>query len=230
MTKISKFRKFISNSLNPSDLYEALRPLVLMLFISGIPPYELNPSAKTNLSKCVIVGRFIGVLYMAIFITSFAMTIGDLTIVTSFFMAYGLSQVVDVILMTSTLFAMVLIYLSAFFKKYHFDDVVNILAKVDTRLTKIAIDLSHRKTILTFVKYISLTAVVYCLYILGSYLLLNGSLDSPFTWISYFVPHFIIAQTIVKYLTTTKIIRHRFATLNKVSCRYCKNILKYFKL
>lgn len=216
MKKISEFRKFIRNLRYPSDLYDALHPLVLMLFITGIPPYELT-SAKKILTKRVILGRFIGILYLAIFITSFAMTVLNLTIVTSSFLGYGLSQVVDVVVMTSTLFAIVLVYMSAFVKKFHFGDVVKILVTVDTRLTKVGINLNHRKTVLVFMKYIVLTTIVYCLYILGSFLLLNGSLGSHFTRISYFLPHLIIAQTLVKYLTTTKIIRHRLASLNKVS-------------
>lgn len=227
MKTLNKFRKFIKNLLNPTDLYGSLRPLVLMLFISGIPPYELCRSANENRSKRVTWGRIIGVLYLAIFISTFAMTIGNLTIVTSFILALGLSQFVDIVLMTSSLFAMVLVYLSSFVKKYHFGDVVKILAMVDTRLINVGVNLNHKKTVLTFMKYIALTAVVYGLYILGSYFLLNDCLGSHPNRFSYFAPHYIIAQTLVKYLTTSQIIRHRFTSLNKVSSRYSKTLNTY---
>lgn len=220
MKKLSNFLKCITNFLYPSDLYESLRPLVLMLLISGIPPYELNP-AKKNLSTCVIIGRLIGILYLAMFIVSFALTINDATTVKSFFLAVGLPELVDVVMMTSTLFAMVLVYLSGFVKKYNFGDVVDILATVDSRLAKIGVNLNHSKNVLNFMKIVALTVLLYVIYICGrSYRILNALYHqaSPSTWISYFIPHYIIAQILVKYLTTTNIIQHRFATLNSVSC------------
>lgn len=221
MKNISKFREFINKLLYPSDLYESLRPLVLIMLISGIPPYELNPSAKRNLSTRVIVGRCIGILYLIMFITSFALIVGDLSILESFFMAYGLPELIDTVMRTTTLFAMVVVYLSAFVKKYHFGDVIKIVSAVDTRLAKVGVNLNHRNTVVNFTKIVALTALVYGFYIFGRTYRILSAPDhdaAPSTWISYFVPHYIITQIVVKYLTTTNIIQHRFTTLNKVSC------------
>lgn len=213
-------KKFIKKLLYPSDLYESLRPLVFMLFVDGIPPYKLNSSANANRSKRVILGRIIGSIYLAMFCVSYALTIGNLNIFTSFFMDYKLAQVVDTVLITSTLFAMFLVYLSAFVKKHHFCDIVKILVDVDTRLIKFGVNLNHRKSVLALMKFSAVTAVVYFFYVIGSYQLLSmfNHRAYLYTWISYFMPHYILALILFKYLTITKIIRHRFATLNKVSC------------
>lgn len=219
MKKISKFRKFINKLLHPKDLYESLWPLTVMLFISGIPPYE-TIATKMNCSTRVILGRIIGILYLAMFITSYALTVGNQNIFTSFFMSYQIAQIVDIVLMTSTLFAIFLVYLSTYLNKYHFSDILKILVDVDTRLSsKFGINLKHRRTVLALVKFAAVTMVVYDLYVIGSYQLLSmfNHRAYLYTWISYFMPHYILALIFFKYLTITSIIRHRFTTLNKVS-------------
>lgn len=212
--------KFLIKLMHPTNIYEALRPLVLMLLVLGIPPYELRPTVNERTSKRVHFGRVLGFLYLVQFIYSFSFTIGQGTIFTSLFLNKTITEITDSVLITLTMFAMLLVYLSGFVQKYNLRDIVQTLHRVDLRLVRLpGVHLRHSKTVVKIFKYSLLSAFLFAIYVSGSYRMIRQFNHETYlhVWISYFMPHHILMHILFKYLTIVNIIRVRFTINNKVS-------------
>lgn len=212
--------KFLIKLAHPSNLYEALRPLVFLLSIAGIPPFDLRPPVNVRLSKRICFGSALGLVYLLIFIGSFSLTFGQLTIFTSVFTNQSVSQIADLVLVTSTLFAMLFVFLSVFVKKYNFRDIVHIIYRVDLRLVRLpGVQLQHSKTVVKIFKYSVISSLLYFFYVFGSYHMMKYFNHDAyfFALVSYFMPHQIFILVLFKYHTVLHVIRVRFTIINKVS-------------
>lgn len=216
--------KFLVKLIHPTNIYEALRPLVLMLFLIGIPPFELSPTVNKKTSKRVYFGRALGLLFLIQFFASFSLTVGR-TIFTSIFLNESITQIADSVLVTATMIAMFIVYLSVFMKKYNLKDIVHIIYRVDLRLARLkGVRLRHSRTVVKIFKYSVLSAIFYVIYVSGSYqmIVLFNHDTYLHVWISYFMPHHILMHILFKYLVIVNVIRVRFTINNKVS-RAVKN-------
>lgn len=207
--------------MQPTNIYESLRPLVFLLLVIGIPPFELRPTINERTSKRVKFGRTLGLLFLLLFIASFSLSVSCGTIFTAIFLDEAITEIADTVLVTSTLFAMLLVYLSVFVKKYNLRDIVQILHRVDLRLARLkGVRLQHNKTVVKIFKYTVISAFFYSIYVSGSYQMIRRFNHNTYLyiWISYFMPHHILMHVLFKFLTMLNIIRIRFTINNKVSC------------
>lgn len=219
-----KVKSYFVNLIFPTNLCDALQLIVFFLSWTEIPSFRRMSPART-IGDCshklsVLFGRLMSFTMLLMFTYCYVLTVMQPVIFTANFDEFPLFQTVDTILVTASMFAMCLVYLSPIWQRYTLSDIIKILILTDDHLERVSgVQPRHQQTVLYLLKRLVSNLFLYALYVAVSVWLFNQHQHKTEfnTWISYFMPHYIISQIVLKKLTMTQLLQDRFANLNKVS-------------
>lgn len=207
----------------PKNLIDSLRLMVFVLNACGLPPFCLTQrKAITRWSKRIIFGHIFSVILFVIIVDCFIRTIQFFYLLVPTLGKDHLFPFVNLFLVTSfATFAVSLVYISPVWKRYTLLNVIHIFEIVDGRLERL-MDMRQRylRTMLHSMKLCILNVILFGVYIFACVRLFSIYKHKQkwlYTWISYFLPQFILWQIVFKYLTMTELMRFRFASVNQVS-------------
>lgn len=205
----------------PTNLKEALRLMVFVLVIAGIPPFRLtlNKAAAARLSNRVRFFHANCFIILCLFFYCYIRTIKLEVILTASYEESPLFRIIDIVMVTIALFAMCQVYLWPIWNKFSVVTVVHILVRVDEHLERLGIEPSHRQTVLFVVKRLFFNVTCYGIYIAASYKLMAifKHEREMYAWLSYFAPQYTLSLILLKYMTITHCLRVRLESLSKVS-------------
>lgn len=216
---ILRFARWFKFKVFPHDIYESLRPMIWIFLLLGVLPLRISGSRGNYRLKQVYLGYLTAFIMLLIMIFSYLVTISLESIFLTYFMAHPFSNVVDRVLITSSLLGTIMIYFKNIRRSYGFVRIVQRLADVDDRLKAIGGRMRHGHTTFDILLRLTSGTTLFSVYVSGSYHLLSvqGRRTHLTTWVAYFVPHMLLMMVLFQHRTVMHLLVNRFAEMARVS-------------
>lgn len=201
--------------LNPTNIYQANRPLLFISFLMGILPFRLNINNTLQVTWYGFINTF---LHILIFSSCFVITISTRDSFINYFFTTSISLFGDALLLVISFIAITIIFTTSIWKRYALINSLKELYNIDEQLQQLGVDINYKCTLHFILFSLILKYIVYTIYFSGSFMLLrNYNIRPNFTaWISYFLPHFMISMVSIQFFCIVKQITQRLSLINNV--------------
>lgn len=218
MNKIKNISTAFKSYFNPTDIFEALRPILLSSVYVGVLPLKLI-GKKPNRSYAVSpFGFFNATWHICLFGFCFYKTVWSGSLFQYFFEDSSIAAIAEIFQLILALFAMIVVYTVPFAKRMKFIALINMLNQIDGSLISIGINQNYKKMLQVILTYMTSALIVFIVYICGCNILMRTPNHEAnfYAWITYFLPHIVLGQITLKFTILIKSICYRFICVNQV--------------
>lgn len=214
MKKLKKWLAEAKAIFYPKCVYGSLFPLVFSLKWSGLLPYKVVDqnfiSSKT--------GYVVASINQLAFAYAFVLTIMKNTSFIECFFKTDISKVGNQLHFVVSIASMIIIYASCLLQKKQIKNIFDRLYRIDSKLNQLSFHLDYRRGFrYNFIALIFLWTFYYS-FTLGSIALILSS-NKKFqvhSWVSYFLPNFMVNLIVFMFVCVLKQIRSRYGGCNQV--------------
>lgn len=209
---------WLKTFLNPVDIYAAQTPLLKLSLITGIAPLKLIGSPGNRRLEVNLFGFMNTFLHICLFFGCYVRTIFFHESIVSYFFKTEISAVGDTLQLCIGLIGIIVTLLYSLIQRNKFVAWFHLMAKIDDHFKEIGVETDYKST-LKFISWVLLfKAIFFIAYLVGSWILFKTENIYPnfSCWVSFFLPHLMIAIIVVLFLCLVKQMKHRFLLLNKV--------------
>lgn len=216
---ICRFAKWIKFKIFPQDIYESLRPMIWIFLMIGVLPLRISGRRGNYHLQTVFLGYLTAFIMLIMMIYCYLTSLPLERIFLSYFMNHSFSAVVDRLLITSSLFATMMVYFKNIRRSYGFVRIIERLADVDQMLKTIGGRMKHGSTTVNIIMRLMSGSTLFSIYVIGSYKMLNGQEMQTHltTWVAYFLPHLLLMLVLFQHRTVMHLLVNRFAETSRVS-------------
>lgn len=209
---------------DPLNLYESMRPLVNTCSYMGFLPVYLTgqrPDRRFAVQRLFYVN---GVLHMLLFLVALLRSIRtSRSLFSYFFGGSTITRISELFQLVTAFAAMGIVYVVSFANRYRFVAAVDALHLVDRRLDReLGIRQNYRAVFVWTLWNMLANVIVLAVYVYGCVMLVHystrtrGHYVSMSTFVSYFMPHAVLAQIVFKHRVWMRHIVRRAKLLNGV--------------
>lgn len=215
MEKLTNCWKKLKSILHPKNVYGSQYPLVNSLNCSGLVPYRV---VEQNILKRCKWCYFIASTNIIIFTYAFALTVKANTSFIECFFRNDLSKVGNNLHFVVSFLSMFTIYISCFYQRKKMKNVFDRLFQIDLKLKNLLTELSHRRGLRFNFIVLIVTWTVYYTFIVGSISMIVTTKKKfvVHSWVSYFLPNFMVNFIIMMFVCVMKQIKTRYEGCNQV--------------
>lgn len=223
-----RFPNPFKNLMNPTNVYNAQRPLLKLTLLSGIVPYKITNDGNSRLQISVF-GFTILILHLSLFGFCYVRTITAHESIVSYFFKTEISVLGDTLQLCIGLIGIFSVFLYSLVQRHKFVLWFHLMSRIDEQLKEIGIETDYKSTIKFIFLVLFVKFIFFNTYLIGSWILFKIAGVSPnyACWIVFFMPHIFISIIVVLFICLVKQMKHRFFMLNKVSFLTCWNHSNY---
>lgn len=203
---------------NPTDIYGAQRPLLILSYLSGITPFKLVGPTNNRRLEVTVMGFVNTFLHILIFGVCFILTLQRNESIIGYFFKTEISRIGDTLQLCTGLIALTITFICCLIRRYTIINVFHMMSRIDDRLKELGVETDYKTTLHYILLVLLVEALIYFTYLIGSVYLLKSFEVYPviYVWVSFFLPCLIVSTIVAKFLCLVKQLRHRFLLLNKV--------------
>lgn len=216
MDKLRKcWKKMGKDILNPKSVYGSHFPLIFSLCCSGLVPYKVVGLNLKRSKWCYLIGGVNQIL----FAFAFVQTIMKNTSFIECFFQSDISKVGNSIHFVVSFVSMIIIYASCFCQRMKVKKVFDRLFQIDLKLKILSFQQNYRQRFrYNCAALIVVWSVFYLLLIFGISMVYSSKKKfSLHSWVSYFLPNFMVNIIIFMFKCVLKQIRISFDGCNQVT-------------
>lgn len=214
MDKLKLCWKKLKEFSNPKNIYGSIFPLIFTLCCCGLVPYKVVGEDLKRTKWCYFIAGINQIMFAYVFVVTI---VEDTTFIECFFKT-DISKVGNKIHFFVSFASMAIIYTSCFYQRMKLKNVIERLHPIDLRLEKLAFEVEHRQGFRFICVALTVLWILYFLFTFGS-LSMIFRYNKNFlmhTWVSYFLPNFMVNLIIFMLVCVLKQIGMRYAGCNKV--------------
>lgn len=220
--------RYIRHFFDPLNVYESMRPMLVMCSLTGILPVYMvgtRPDRRYAISRLFYMITVTQLVWFTIAMMRSFRTRG----LFSYFIEFqAFTRLFNVFQLLSSVAAMSIAYGICFIYRYRFVAVVTAIHMVDGRLERdFRVRHNHWKSFVSILLNMAASVALYFGYVFICVWLIRWSSNhevSLSTFISYFMPHTVLAQIVFKHRILMQQIQRRWEHLNRVErdrCVFC---------
>lgn len=211
---------YIRDFFDPSNVFESMRPMVIMCSLTGILPCYMvgkRPDRRYTITRWFYV---ITVTQLMWFIMAMIRSFRTRGLFSYFIEFEEFTRVFEIFQVISSVAAISVTYAFCFAYRYRFVAAVATVHLVDQRLERdFGVRHDHWKSFVWILWNMAASLALFFGYVFSCVWLVRGSSGhevSLSTFISYFMPHTVLAQIVFKHRIVVRQIQRRWELLNRV--------------
>lgn len=211
--------RYVRDYVNPLNVYESLRPLVNICNYIGILPVCMigrRPNRRFGIARLFYINT---VLHLLLFVVALLRSMRNGSLFSHFFDFDAFTSISEIFQLITAFASMGVVYAVCFAHRYRFVAAVDQLQLVDRRLEhKLGIVQDYWRDFVWIMWNIVAYVVVFAIYVAGCVMLIKMSDHevSMSTFVSYFMPHTVVAQIVFQHRCWVWLIVRRATDLNGV--------------
>lgn len=209
---------YIRDYFDPQNVYEAMRPLINSSGYVGVLPLQLSGKRPNRCYRVARIGYLNAVLHIVLFVVSLMRSLRTCSLFASFFSSDRITSLSEIFQLITAFAAMGVVYVVCFAKRYRFVAVVNMLHQIDQSLVRMGVVQDFVSMFRSICWDLLWTMVIFAAYVASCVVLVEFSdhTVTVTTFVTYFLPHTVVAQIVFMYRMITRQIIVRMICLNKV--------------
>lgn len=211
-------QNYARDYVNPQNVYESMRPLVNLCSYLGILPICMvgrRPNRRFAVTRLFYVTT---VMHLLLFVTALWRSMRSGSLFSHFFEFDTFTAISELFQLMTAFAAMGVVYAVCFANRYSYVAAVDALARVDRGLRRLSVRHDHWASFVWTLWNMLASVVVFTFYVAGCVVLVKyaGQSVSVSTFVSYFMPHTIVAQITFHHRIWVRQIVNRVQHLNGV--------------
>ena len=211
--------KWIRKLAQADDVYQSLKPLILLSYISGLDPIRLSSTTPSKSVTDSTVGFIMYFCSVIGFVTCLVLSYKQGETIIGYFFKTEITRIGDTLQRFTGVIGTVTIFGISMVKRTSTSKILVLMADVDNELLKLNQSVNYNKT-LQYSYVVMICMIIFnCCFLIISYTLLRiaGVHPSVSVFLSFSLPQIQVCIVVVKFLCMVRLIRHRFVKLNKVN-------------
>lgn len=212
------FIQYMREYFSPQNVYEAIRPLVSTSSYFGLLPIRLTGKRPDRHYRVSRLCYLTTVLHLILFVVSLTRSLGTSSLFSHFILYDNVARVSELFQLITAFAAMGVVYAVCFAKRYCFVAFVDMLNQIDRSLATLGVVHNFVAMFRSICWDLLATSLIFIAYI-GSCVVLVVYSDHTVgvtTFVTYFLPHTVVAQIVYKYRMITRQIICRMSCVNEV--------------
>lgn len=211
--------RYVRDYVNPLNVYEALRPMVNICNYTGLLPICMigrRPNRRFGIARTFYCNT---VLHLLLFVVALLRSMRNVSLFSYFFEFDAFNSISELFQLITAFAGMGVVYAVCFAYRYRFVAAVDQLQLVDGRLDReLGIVQDHWRDFVSIMWNIGVYMVIFSIYVAGCAMLVRMSDHevSVSTFVSYFMPHIVVAQIVFLHRCWVRLVVRRSADLNGV--------------
>lgn len=184
----------------------------------GLLPIQLTGKRPDRCYRMSRLGYINAVAHIILFLVSLMRSLRTASLFSSFFSSDKITSLSELFQLITAFAAMGVVYVVCFAKRYCFVSVVDMLHRVDQRLSKLGVVQNFVTMFRSICWKLFWSIIVIIAYVASCVVLVEYSdhTVNVTTFVTYFMPHTVLGHIVVQYWMITGQIIHRMRYLNKV--------------